>query len=672
MKIRFLQPNSLITFLLLLTFCLVSCERETFNNPNQEANEFQNSQAFFIKEGTLQEYLQKKEFVKLFKRFGSLKNYVSRQSNDELYSFTIDSSLVKEVYFNGITSYTMPILRDSISINYFENLVIQSDSLGNTKAVIIKYNHNGILEAFTEHDSYKIGGDHEIFELDISQLSARTGGSCTTTVVTWCSWGADHIAGTQCYIEDALNGGDRLYTVTTEECLNEDGVTGGGDPTYEGDGGGSTNTGTGNTNDPEPDETEDPIVTSPTPTLYTRQFTTFVGTLDPELQDFLNHPYHDAIKSDVQEYFLENGFSDESEELAIQAINAMILNMDQTFAEALLTYITFSDDKPWIASTGNFNNVPSLSYTHTRTVYINGRPLQQFKLTNGDLISTGDYGIWQDTNYQVHYYSQNLGAWFMIPEPSTYSNLDLEFIWSGFWSAVQTGVRYCTPIEDIIILIDGKDFDGVAQSKAAAGLLIFVDLVPGGKVLKITRKAGHALSAASPVIKITIDAISKTQRNLRRQYKYIIDTATSARKGNFGELCTDLDFVEKGYEVLHTRRVTTIDQIGDNTGIDHIFKNPQTGEFIIVESKYHGTGGLSTLTDGTRQMSDEWISNDNLDNTNRLWKSLDGNMDLYLQIKPDPNTLNYKRVIAYIQSDGTINYKFVSPDGYEINTIFTN
>ena len=71
-------------------------------------------------------------------------------------------------------------------------------------------------------------------------------------------------------------------------------------------------------------------------------------------------------------------------------------------------------------------------------------------------------------------------------------------------------------------------------------------------------------------------------------------------------------------------------------------------------------------------MSDEWISNGAEGTSDRLWKAIDGNMDLYYQIKPDPNTINYQRVIAYIQADGTINYKFVSSEGYEISTIFTN
>uniref|UniRef100_UPI00036F0B49 hypothetical protein n=1 Tax=Psychroflexus tropicus TaxID=197345 RepID=UPI00036F0B49 len=97
--------------------------------------------------------------------------------------------------------------------------------------------------------------------------------------------------------------------------------------------------------------------------------------------------------------------------------------------------------------------------------------------------------------------------------------------------------------------------------------------------------------------------------NLKNQWKNVIANATNARKGNFGEICTDIDFVEKGYEVVHVNRHTTIDPIGDNTGIDHIFKNPVTGKYVIVESKFHGTGGLTTLPNGIRQMSDEWISN---------------------------------------------------------------
>jgi hypothetical protein len=173
------------------------------------------------------------------------------------------------------------------------------------------------------------------------------------------------------------------------------------------------------------------------------------------------------------------------------------------------------------------------------------------------------------------------------------------------------------------------------------------------------------------VIKHVLSTLEKAQRGLKNQYKGIIATMNSTRKGNFGEICTDVDFISKGYEALHIRRVNNIDA-GGHHGIDHIFKNPITGEFVIVESKFHGTGGLSTLTNGVRQMSDEWISNGSKTNSDRLWVALNGDLSLYNQIKPSINTNNYTRVVAYILPDGTVNYKYVSSQGYEISTIFSN
>ena len=125
--------------------------------------------------------------------------------------------------------------------------------------------------------------------------------------------------------------------------------------------------------------------------------------------------------------------------------------------------------------------------------------------------------------------------------------------------------------------------------------------------------------------------------------------------------------------MVHVNRHTTIDPIGDNTGIDHIFKNPVTGEYVIVESKFHGTGGLAPADPSTglpRQMSDEWIRGINpavLDSNNRLFVALGENATLYNQA-----VNNYQRVIGFIQANGTTNYKYVSESGFEINTTFNN
>jgi hypothetical protein len=69
-------------------------------------------------------------------------------------------------------------------------------------------------------------------------------------------------------------------------------------------------------------------------------------------------------------------------------------------------------------------------------------------------------------------------------------------------------------------------------------------------------------------------------------------------------------------------------------------------------------------------MSDEWIRGINpgvLNTSNRLFVALGGDVSLYNQV-----VNNYDRVVSYVQANGSINYKYVGSDGYEINNIFTN
>ena len=106
-------------------------------------------------------------------------------------------------------------------------------------------------------------------------------------------------------------------------------------------------------------------------------------------------------------------------------------------------------------------------------------------------------------------------------------------------------------------------------------------------------------------------------------------------------MVTDTDLFEKGYDSFHIRR-TDIDE-PLSQGIDGVFQNPQTGEFIIVESKYN-TSGLSMTNDGL-QMSDNWIQGGN-----RLVNEV--GPDLANEIMDS----GYVRVLAKVLPDGTITY----------------
>ncbi|MDP9959439.1 PAAR-like protein [Chryseobacterium lathyri] len=130
-----------------------------------------------------------------------------------------------------------------------------------------------------------------------------------------------------------------------------------------------------------------------------------------------------------------------------------------------------------------------------------------------------------------------------------------------------------------------------------------------------------------------------------------IELSTSARKGNFGEMTADRDMMDKGYEPLH-QRLTDIDA-STHQGIDGVFKNPgPPPSYVVVDAKY-GQAGLSTLTDGTRQMSDKWIQ-DRLGNT------------VSRQELRNITQSGYERVVGKVDANGNIVYRRVDANGYII------
>ena len=86
---------------------------------------------------------------------------------------------------------------------------------------------------------------------------------------------------------------------------------------------------------------------------------------------------------------------------------------------------------------------------------------------------------------------------------------------------------------------------------------------------------------------------------------------TSAEKDVYGEAQADIYMQEDGFQKLNGGTV----KVGDpppGAGIDGVWRNTAPPpEYVITESKY-GSSTLSTLKDGTKQMSDKWVS-DRLD-----------------------------------------------------------
>lgn len=139
-----------------------------------------------------------------------------------------------------------------------------------------------------------------------------------------------------------------------------------------------------------------------------------------------------------------------------------------------------------------------------------------------------------------------------------------------------------------------------------------------------------------------LDNVYTSQKNLINQFKNTIATATNLRKGNFGEMASDVLLSEKGYQPLHTRLIDI--DAPTKQGIDGVFK--KGNDYFVVESKYKGSATLGTLVDGTKQMSSAWIIGNN-----RLLDVVGS------EIFQEMNAVGFKRILAEVAPDGTIIFK---------------
>ncbi len=157
-----------------------------------------------------------------------------------------------------------------------------------------------------------------------------------------------------------------------------------------------------------------------------------------------------------------------------------------------------------------------------------------------------------------------------------------------------------------------------------------------------------------PVLSPQMDATYLVQKGIVEQVRTgkikLIDNKT---KGNFGEMATDVEMIDKGWTPKH-RRITDLNAHNEH-GIDHVFTKPGPPEItLVVDSKY-GSSKLSKLVDGTRQMRDTWIED-------RLVDSVG--------LEAAENIVNqgYSAIVAKISADGKIIYKLLNYEGKVIGT----
>ena len=118
-------------------------------------------------------------------------------------------------------------------------------------------------------------------------------------------------------------------------------------------------------------------------------------------------------------------------------------------------------------------------------------------------------------------------------------------------------------------------------------------------------------------------------------------------------MVTDLELIAKGW-TPHHRRVTNLDT-RPVPGIDHVFSKPGPPRIVLVVDSKYNTAELSTLADGTPQMSYGWI-------TDRLVDAVGKDMADEILLS------GFDSVLANVSPDGKITYSLLNEDAEVIGT----
>ena len=134
--------------------------------------------------------------------------------------------------------------------------------------------------------------------------------------------------------------------------------------------------------------------------------------------------------------------------------------------------------------------------------------------------------------------------------------------------------------------------------------------------------------------------ITKFENGIKDGVQY-----TNQQKGNYAEMKMDQYYDSIGFERISQDRVTGLNDAG-HQGLDGVYQNKGTNEYIVGEAKYN-TSKLSTLKDGTKQMSKKWIGGKRLEEAVGTEKAnLIGN--------------NYERNLYNIKKNGSLNFKVLN------------
>ena len=207
--------------LIFMLFALFGCEL------NEEVIRRENdTNKINIREASLEKLLRENKFANAYNTVYANREK-SRTVMEGQYNFTIVPHGAKVIEDGSKTSYTFKITREISNPDYFENLVINVDSLGQPSAYILKYTPSEPL-SLSAHGSFAFKGQVKITPIvyNASEMDKTT--ICVTAQILMCdqAWSPDntgvHVATNEC------NDQNHLFYSPVTTCYTTNGDIGGG------------------------------------------------------------------------------------------------------------------------------------------------------------------------------------------------------------------------------------------------------------------------------------------------------------------------------------------------------------------------------------------------------------------------------------------------------------
>lgn len=191
---------------------------------------------------------------------------------------------------------------------------------------------------------------------------------------------------------------------------------------------------------------------------------------------------------------------------------------------------------------GLINGRSDQKYTHFGTDGVYG----YYRMENGSIVISSPTQLFLNSDGNLtsrftsefsnsHYwyikdsYTKEWSNYLIKFSDSTYSELETLFRLGAQNALVGIGT-YIIPVEDFLILFTGKDFDGIPTSRWLAAGLLVVEVIPGGKLVKMVKVIPSGVSSWS------LKVINASGKTTSLNFKIVNGLITFGDRGNLAKI----------------------------------------------------------------------------------------------------------------------------------------